>query len=362
MKITDIQVQHLKRNLIQRLRVPQLGVLGGYHGGNLGDMALGLSISTFSDKMNIRNGLQTIYNLDKWPKSPYAIIGGGAVGYLDSLYKVYNRYKGNFSKIGFLGVDFNEANYPDDIRQMLTEAAFVSCRSEKQANRINKIANRSITKHHPDIAFSLLREFCTASRAERKNKQKKLFVNVLPLYADFVNGQLVPMKNYKNERPELYENFSIMQQSYAKAVRTQVKQALSDGFTVESAPFTPEDNYYCKFILEGLPVDYPNYHADPLKMLKHFTTGERIISTRFHATIFGLKAGLTIQPVAYATKNELLLNDLGFTPKMYLNATDLANGKIELPAGIKVENDLVADLEIKSEKAIASSFDTLSIR
>lgn len=38
------QIQHLQRFASQHLRMPDVGIIGGYHGGNLGDIALGESV------------------------------------------------------------------------------------------------------------------------------------------------------------------------------------------------------------------------------------------------------------------------------------------------------------------------------
>lgn len=361
MILTKVQIAHLWRYFKQKVVLPKVAIIGGYHGGNLGDMALGMAVSNVLNEKGISNGLQTIYNLDKWPKVPLAIVGGGAVGYVDSLMKVYSRYKGNFAGLGFLGVDFNESKYPDDILLMIREAAFVSCRSEKQAERMRNISGRPDIYHHPDIAYSLLSDFCSAERKIKKSKQKKVFVNVLPLYGIFKDGKVEPSANYKDERPELYKDFDLMHKNYSTAIRSTVEQALKEGYAVESAPFTSADGEYCKVILNGLPVKFPAYHADPVKMIKNLSTGERIISTRFHTTIFGLKTGARMQPVAYATKNELMLNELGLKPGEYLSTIDLAQGKDKLPSGIIGDNDIIAKWEFESKSIIIKCVDSLRV-
>jgi hypothetical protein len=173
--ITSItQIQHLQRFASQHLRKPNVGIIGGYHGGNLGDIALGESVRQLLLKKNVHSGLQTIYNLEKWPKTEFAIIGGGAVGYVDSLRRVALRYKGQFSKVALLGVDFNEKNYPQDCVELIKGAAYVSCRSEQQAIILKKITGREDISYHPDIAFSLYPEFCLKQRSSSANRKKVL--------------------------------------------------------------------------------------------------------------------------------------------------------------------------------------------
>lgn len=359
MILTATQISHFSRFFRQKVILPKVAIIGGYHGGNLGDMALGLAVSNVLNKSGFSNGLQTIYNLEKWPKVPFAIIGGGAVGYTDSLLKVYERYKGNFSKVGFLGVDFNENAYPKEILEMIRKAAFVSCRSARQAERMKKITQRDIIYNHPDIAFSLMPALCSEARNNNPIKEKKIFVNVLPLYGKFVNGRVEPILKYKEERPELFDNFSLMHKSYETALRNSVIQGIEEGFEIESAPFTGSDSEYCKVLLKGLPVKFPAYYSDPIKMLKNISTGERVISTRFHTTIFGLKTGAVLQPIAYAKKNELMLKELGICSENFLSTTDLANGKNNLPIGFKGDEQLIGKWEAVSKEMIAKCIQAL---
>lgn len=352
MTVTATQLAHLARFLKQNFFLPEVAVIGGYHGGNLGDMALGLAVCKVLREYKITSGLQTIYNLEKWPKVPFAIVGGGAVGYIDSLLNLYERYKGDFSRLGFLGVDFNEVNYPENILRMLREAAFVSCRSANQAERLKKISKRENIFHHPDIAFSLLPEFCSNVRSSKLTKQKKVFVNVVPLYSNFKGGMVTPHLKFKEERPELYENFNLMHRNYKIAVRNSVKQALQEGYEVESAPFTHSDREYSRMILEGLPVKFPAYHSNPIEMLKYLSTGEKMISTRFHTTIFGLKTGANIQPIAYAKKNEAMLSELGLHSDEYISTSDLAGGRRQLAEGIEVDSEIICKWENESTTMI----------
>lgn len=359
MMLTRTQINHYKRNLIQRIFLPEIAIIGGYHGGNIGDMALGKSVSDVLNEKGISNGLQTIYNLEGWPKAKFAIIGGGAVGYTDSLIRVYNRYKTDFSKLGFLGVDFNEKTYPDKIKRMLRESAFVSCRSEEQANRLKFIVVRNEVFHHPDIAFSLVPKFSNRSKNPIIQKQKKMFVNLVPLYGKFKNGKIIPDFNYKSERVELYENFDLMHKNYKVAVRECVEKALADGFKVETAPFTPQDREYSKIILKDLDVKNAQYHSDPIRMLNHISTCEKFICTRFHATIFGLKAGVKVHPIAYAKKNELMLTELGIRKNDYISTTDLASGINNLPEGLVFDKNIIKKWEIDSKSMVQLCVDSL---
>lgn len=357
-----IQVQHRLRNIQQKISGLAVGVIGGYHGGNLGDIALGTSVTSVLEEQHVKTGMQTIYNLDKWPKAPYAIVGGGAVGYVDSLTRVAKRYKGNFGKVSLLGVDFNEKSYPQECIELIQQAAYVSGRSEAQAERLKTMTGRKDIHFHPDIAFSLYPDYCEKQRARQRDaKPGKLMINLIPLYGRLVDGVMVPSDQYREERPELYAAFQQMHASYTEVVRTVVTKAIADGYEVETIPFTPDDDTFGRFILEGLPVTHAKYHADPHKMLKHMSTAKMIFATRYHTTIFALKLGIPFFPIAYAVKNELLFKELGVARSQFISSEDLAKGCDPALQPITVAADKIKNYEMKSRAAIVASVTALKI-
>ena len=355
MAFSSAHLSHVLRNLKQRVFKPSVGIIGGYHGGNLGDIALGESVATVLRQQGISAGLQTIYNLDKWPKTDIAILGGGAVAYSDSLGRVANRYKGNFNKVAMLGLDFNEKSYPQACIDLIKGASFVSCRSDDQANKLKALVGRKDVFSHPDIAFSLMNDFCLERRkslGKDKSGSKKMLLNLVPLYGKFNNGVFVASEQYKQERPELYENFDQMQNSYKTVVRTLVEEALNAGYTIENIPFTPADKTYGEYILNGLPVKHLEYNSDPIAMIKYMATADWVVPTRFHATIFALKLGLKVTPFAYAKKNELMLQGVGIEREKFLSTTDLAKGvSVPLPP-VTPDYDKVLLAEQESLQAI----------
>ena len=357
-----IQVKHRWRNIQQKMSGVTVGVIGGYHGGNLGDIALGTSVTSILEQHKIKTGLQTIYNLDKWPEAPFAIVGGGAVGYVDSLTRVARRYKGNYGKVSLLGVDFNEKTYPEECLELIRGAAYVSGRSEAQALRLKEISGRGEIHFHPDIAFSLYQEFCTKQREKSKDTSAgKLLVNVIPLYSKVVDGKIVASTQYKEERPELYAAYEQMHASYKALVRNVVTKAIAEGYEVETIPFTPDDETFGKIILEGLNVKHAKYHADPYRMIKHMATAKRIFATRYHTTIFALKLGIPLYPVAYAVKNELLFQELGVKRGDFISSDDLATGCEPVLEPISIQAGLINNYEMKSRAAIDASVKALNI-
>jgi hypothetical protein len=327
--ISNVQINHLFRLLSQNIIKPEIAIIGGYHGVNLGDMALGISVNEVLKKKKIKSGLQTIYNLDRfpWPLTKYAIIGGGAVGYIDSLKKVAHRYQDNNSKVCLLGVDYNDIKYEENekIFELLKQAKAVSCRSRRQAEKMSNIIGRKDISFHPDLTFSYQQELCCLAR--KKQKQKLLLVNIVPLYGTIQNKILLRNETYKKERPELYKGYDTMVEGYKRGIRTQVQQALQNGYEVETIPFTPADYEMAKLVLKGIRVKHNLYSDNPQKMLQKMAKTEKVIATRYHATIFAMKVGAKVLPIAYARKNEHLLEDFGKEKHEYITTTDLANGE-----------------------------------
>ncbi len=353
-----------KARLVRQLmgRVP-VGVIGGYHGGNLGDMALGKSVQEVLISEGIDSGLQTIYNLNKWPKTKWAIIGGGAVGYSDSLQKVAQRYKGEYDKVALLGVDFNEKEYKGECLDLINGAAYVSSRSIEQTGRLQEISNRKEVIYHPDLAFSLSSQNCRSIRENSKLslERKVLMINVVPLYSSFSNGTFIPDAQYSRERPELYENYQLMHSSYRSLLNKVIEQALDEGYVVETIPFTNADEKYGKVIFGDLPVKHLPYNPNPLKMLERISKASWVVSTRFHATIFALKLGCQITPIAYAKKNEYMLSALGLTNSDFISTSDLANGANEPLSPVSVKSEIISKWEDEATIAIQNCIKSLNI-
>lgn len=321
--ITFQQIQHVGRLISQLVNTPKVAIIGGYHGINAGDLALGESIKQEISKRGFSSGLQTIYNIDqwKWPLTEYAIIGGGAVGYNDSMEKVYNRFKNCLSNVALLGVDFNEEKLSDKCIDLLISAKWVSCRSKEQAVRLSNLIKRENILYHPDIAFSL--KFNQVACCDRDIGRKIMLVNVLPIYGKVINGKIVPNIQYSNERPNLYSEWPKIFDRYCRYIRILVENAVKDGYEVQSMPFAKMDEDAAKIILNGLPVIHNNFVSNPLVIARKMASAKIILATRFHATIFGLKLGLKVIPFAYAKKNETLFDSIGVESKLYYKSEDL---------------------------------------
>lgn len=358
------QIAHFARRVYQGLHKPDVAIIGGYHGVNAGDLALGQSVKQQLDKRGIISGLQTIYNLNKWkwPLCEYAIIGGGAVGYNEQIESVAVRYKNNPNKVAFLGVDFNEEKYTETSISFLREVKWISCRSKEQANSIAALTNRNDIQWHPDIAFSL---FNNQPRFYKKrvNKRNKLIVNIVPLYGKIQGNKIIQSNQYSKERPELYDSWEKMQKGYADFIRSLVQHALNQHYAVETLPFTPMDAAASKIILDGLSVKHNDYTSNIERIYNKIKEADSIMATRYHATIFSIKAGLNIIPFAYAKKNELLLKDLGVNTESFITPEKLIIDSVSDYAiqPININPEKVFELEVSARFAIKRCLDSLGL-
>ncbi len=358
------QVGHLLRRVSQSVVKPRVGIIGGYHGINAGDLALGYSVRQQLERIQISSGLQTIYNLDRWrwPVAEHAIIGGGAVGYNDALGKVYKRYKSNLQKVALLGVDFNEQHYTASAMELLHHAKWISCRSAEQAERLRSLTQREDIGVHPDLAFAL--QFDTPNSQKQANNFKPVFlVNVVPLYAKIIQGEMIPVKQYAQERPDLYESWSVMNDRYVQYVRELVKEALQRNYRVETLPFTPMDAAAGKLILKNLPVLHNPYVPDPAYLINKIHRAHTVFATRFHATIFGMKLGTKIIPFAYARKNERLLESLGMPSHLFYTPVQLKTTapEVNIDAAYQFEAQRISDLQVQAQSAIHNCINSLQL-
>lgn len=364
---TKSQIQHFSRFISQKITAIEVAVVGAYHGGNLGDMALGRSVADFLLSKNVKSGLQTIFNLEKWSRATKAIIGGGAIGNSNSFKGISERYIGKYQNVAIVGVDFTEKEYPESILKLIREASFVSCRSKQQADNLKEITGRDNIPFHPDLAFSLKVDFCRQHRPKttvgRSNSSKVLLINVLPLFADVKHGKIQPKEEHRLERPDLYEYgaFEKMHDTYKLVIRELIARALAEGYKVETIPFTPQDEDYAEIILDGLEITHTKYNPDPDLMLQKMMGASEILATRLHALIFALKVGKPFYPIAYSYKNEQLLESLGIDSSKYLSTACLAKGKEKLPSALRCDENQIQELEVASLKALQDCFTSLNL-
>jgi polysaccharide pyruvyl transferase WcaK-like protein len=254
--------------------------------------------------------------------------------------------------VAFLGVDFNDQYYSERSLEFLKKVRWISCRSKDQVLKLEAMTGRKDIVSHPDIAFSL--PVKSVLSKESLQLTQKLLLNIVPLYGKIEKDKIVPLAQYASERPELYRNWDKIQNGYAELIRYTVDQYLSQGYSVESLPFTPMDQAAAGIILKGLSVNHHAYYPNPNKIIEIVKNANSFFATRYHATIFGLKANLKMIPFAYAKKNEQLMNDLQIHSGSYFQPRDFSDGyspdRQLIP--VSYNHDIVKQLQLAANQTI----------
>jgi hypothetical protein len=345
------QINHRLRWARQRVCPPQVGVVGGYHLGNLGDMALGYAVQRRVIESGLSCGLQTIYNLERWPKAKVAIVGGGAVGYDDNLHRLKERYGRFPDRVAILGVDFNDPAAVLVHAEFLNQVAVITCRSSKQAAELNAILGRKDVGWHPDLCFSIYNHNAKAE-TEKGEPSQVLGMNCTPLFMKQSGGQFVPGSSFlaemQREEPQLLPYMERLGALYSNLVRAVCSKANQDGIRIKHIPFAPLDDVFARTILKDFAVEFMPYTSNLASVLSQVGLCGRFFTTRFHSLVFSILKHCEITPFCYASKCDRLLADLQIEHTSIIRIQELLDGKnglvervLEGP-GIKVPTEVVA--------------------
>jgi polysaccharide pyruvyl transferase WcaK-like protein len=152
-----------------------------------------------------------------------------------------------------------------------------------------------------------------------------------------------------------------MQKGYKALIYATIDDYISQGYAVETLPFTPMDHVAAKILLKGLKVHHHPFCPDPYRVFTRIQTASVFFASRYHATIFGLKANVNIIPFAYAKKNEQLLNDLQIDASHFHTPDDFTNVDFTIKKIRPINYDLrqVKHLQSDANLAIQKCVDTL---
>ena len=321
------QLAHRRRFFAQKLRAPKLAVAGGYHFGNLGDMALGEAVRRQLAQLGLPSELQTIYNLSRWPKADALIVGGGAVAYAGPMRVLRETYADRPERVAILGVDFNDPIAVEQSREFLTRAALISVRSASGAQRLRETLGRDDIESHPDLAFSYF-DFPFDDASPQDAARAPIFgINAVPFFMVRRGDSFVPGSGFLDEikryQPELLPHIDTLGERYSALIRQVARGARAAGFRVIHLPFTPVDESFARSVLGDLEVDFRPYTPHPLTRLNEVRSCQRIFTSRFHSLIFALVTRTPFASFAYATKCDRLLDDLEVAPERRLSVAEL---------------------------------------
>jgi hypothetical protein len=356
-------IQHKINWMTQQFSKNNIRIVGGYHYGNIGDMAMGMSAKEFLEIKGLPAQLQTIYNLKYWPNKKYTILGGGAIGYTFCLNQIQKSLKGDFKQLGICGVDFNEKNYPDSIIEMLSKAAFISTRSKSQAELISALTQRKDIKAYPDLAFAYRISTYKKIRSpfDQSNCKPRLLFNMVPLYGQLKGAKLVVSKQYEQERPEIIHNHANYLSAYIGFIKSHVRTAIEQGIDVVHIPFTPSDEAYAKMVFKEPEIIHLPYSSDPRSIEFRINPTDKFITTRFHATLFAIRSGASVLPIAYAKKNEELLSALGWENHEFFRLTENIDKKIDTIPFKKIDYSIIDRMEEKAKEGLVDCLTNLKL-
>jgi len=295
------KLAHRWRCISQYFNPPSCGVIGGYHLGNLGDMALGEAVSNSCRLAGVSHGLQTLYNLDRWKLTNSVIIGGGAVTQRNNLKRALDRVP--TSRVAICGVDIEDWDALIDYADRLTQIPYFSVRSIDQAIRAKELGFNRV-EYHPDNVFSL-RSYISKKRTMPASTKPRLILNITPRFHHASPDTRCNDDNLSSSVP-----FSVLRDNYTYLIRSLVSRYMDKGYSIEHIPFTPSDHDVASLILKDLPVLMQSFNPNPIRIINGLGDDAVWIASRYHSLIFSILGLHPVLPIAYADKSLRLLRDL----------------------------------------------------
>ncbi|NNJ24393.1 hypothetical protein LzC2_04500 [Planctomycetes bacterium LzC2] len=239
---------------------------------------------------------------------------------LENVRALRERYGRSPERVAIVGwdVDGEVASWPDEDRGFLRSVAFLGVRDRQQADRVSDALGGREVVAQPDNAFSLLwHEFRPAvvgpGESRRESGAGPTGLNLLPLFMKRQKGEWATgtaMEGmYRRTGSPLADVIHTLGPDYVRTIRRFVAGRGGDFVHI---PFTPEDDLFARSALRGLKIRFRPYDADPRRTFAAVADCGEFLSTRFHALVFALAAGVLCRPMLYAAKCEALLADTGW--------------------------------------------------
>ena len=327
------RVSHRARCLYQWGSRPHVGIIGNYHGGNVGDLSLGKSVATMlSERQNHdRFGLQTIYNLQSWPETKRGIVGGGAVAYEQTLRNLCSRYGSRPQDCMLVGVDFNDLSVVEAYRDFLREVFAITCRSEEQAEEVAAYLDREDVVAHPDLSFALSSKSEEPAAGTPEAVSPPICgINIPPLMFVPKNGDWVPGSHFFEEilqsAPTANEDMTSLADAYIEFYRKACESLLAEGYGLAHVPFAGIDDPFARYVLKGLPVHFHPYRRSCGAVMSTMRRQQIFLVGRYHSLVFSLRERIPCLAFCYSPKSERLMHDLKIDPASLLNLDAIAHG------------------------------------
>lgn len=355
----ECRIAHRSRVIGQALGGIDLGIAGGYHCGNLGDMALGEAVRLHALHYFRKPGLQTIYNLHRWPRAKSLIVGGGAVAYGGPLAAIASLYRDAPQRVAMFGVDFNDLEALETYKDFYSNVHWLGCRSSGQAEALKKVLPNASIGWTYDLVFSLARTpQARDAAAIPSSKRKKIFgINMVPFFVKHNGSRFIPGTNYarelQGERPDIEGRIEVLAAAYCQWMRSAVDEMLRAGYRVVHFPFTPQDDGYARSCLQDLNVSFRRYDHAPLPVLQALGQCRAFLSSRYHSLIFSLITATPLVAFEYASKCSRLLDDIGGDWRSRRSWDQLLEG--QPPAVVETAENTPLLLELARHSEVCNS-------
>ena len=321
------QFAHGRRWIAQTISRPEMAIIGGYHCGNVGDMALGETIKFHAQTAGIQADLQTIYNLSRWPVTSHGIVGGGAVAYGGPLRELQARFGKTPQRLAILGVDFNDLDAVETNASFLSQVAMITCRSSEQAQRLSGLLGRPDIAAQPDL--TLASRWARDAAARPRSTSDAWGMSCPPLIFRHDGKRFIPdspfIDELSTELPDIRQRLPHYAEQYVSLLRGACQRIRDLGKQVFHLPFTAADDAFAREILEGFDVTYLPFTSSPASVYRQMKRFECFVTGRFHSLAFALQSRTPCLPFCYASKSSRLLQDLGLSPERFVTFALLAD-------------------------------------
>jgi polysaccharide pyruvyl transferase WcaK-like protein len=337
---------HLLRQIID---VPDLAIIGSFHGINTGDQTLGLSVQNLIDRSEFTCGLQNIFSLKKYPKCKYTICAGGATGVESVITELAGRNFNSPASTALVGINFSDdvAKFSEPALDFLQQVSHLSCRSKREALKLAKILQREEVLYTPDNAFAY--NFSGKDRnTERDPHTKVLGFNALNLFMTWVRGKGfipgTPLADwYRKTNSQIVSYLDRIGPAYIEYLNRVISIYSDRGWEIVHLPFTPEDDLFAKIFCRSAKIKYHSFSPNPDRIFARLQKFNLFISTRFHALVFAAIAQVPCIPISYANKCHDLLTDLNIGNRVGIDRYDLVDALAESIAKTVDPQPLILD-------------------
>jgi polysaccharide pyruvyl transferase WcaK-like protein len=299
------------RNLIrtsQRWAPSEIAIAGSYLKINTGDESLAHACATACQNLKVKHAIQPATYLARWPAMKKLLMGGGAVGYPDVFHAAMTRYP-DPSKVAAVGVDFHPDTFNGSLLPYLRNMAWVSCRSAEQAAYFEERSGRKVP-FHPDLVFSLMQP--GLYRTNRNEHPGRITgINVMPILAKETGRSFVPVRSFEGNPNDLGKDSIQIYLRYQQLVKKFCSAALEKGHKIIHIPFSKEDDWYARALLQGFPVEFTPFSCNFNQVIRRLFRCDHFFSTRFHSLVFALMTQTPCIPFQYVYKNTQLLHAMG---------------------------------------------------